>query len=144
MTAYVLVINAGSCSLKYSLVDGDTGEAPAAGSVEQIGEPSGRLKHTTADGEHTKERAFPTFEDALGAAIDAFEDYGPSQADVELLAVGHRVVHGGDRFSEPSLIDDDLVRAVVHAEGSGGHLTGRDTRSTGHPVTCRGLQPRNK
>jgi acetate kinase len=112
VTAYVLVVNAGSSSLKYSLVDGDTGEAPATGSVEQIGEASGRLTHTTAGHSHTQNRPFPTFEDALGAAVDAFEDYGPSQADVEVIAVGHRVVHGGDHFSDPTLIDDDLVRAV--------------------------------
>jgi acetate kinase len=112
VTAYVLVVNAGSSSLKYSLVDGDTGQAPADGTVERIGETSGRLTHTTADGSHVLERPFPTFEDALGAAADAFEDYGPSKADFEVVAVGHRVVHGGDLFSEPTLIDDDLVAAV--------------------------------
>ena len=112
MTSYVLVLNAGSSSLKYSLVDGETGEAPAAGSVERIGEASGRLTHEVGGEKHTSERAFPTFEDALGAAVDAFEDYGPSQSDIEVVAVGHRVVHGGERFSAPTLVDDDVVAAV--------------------------------
>ena len=48
MSAFVLVVNAGSSSLKYSLVDGETGESPASGSVERIGESSGRLKHEVA------------------------------------------------------------------------------------------------
>jgi acetate kinase len=112
VTAYVLVVNAGSSSLKYSLVDGESGEAAATGSVERIGEASGRLTHTTGGESHIEERAFPTFEDALGAAVDAFEDYGPSKSDVEVVAVGHRVVHGGDRFSESVLIDDEVAGAV--------------------------------
>jgi acetate kinase len=112
VTAYVLVVNAGSSSLKYSLVDGLTGEPAATGSVERIGEASGQLTHTTGGESHVEERAFPTFEDALGAAVDAFEDYGPSKGDLEVVAVGHRVVHGGDRFSEPVLIDDEVVGAV--------------------------------
>ena len=110
--SYVLVINAGSSSLKYSLVDGETGDAPASGSVERIGESSGRLKHRTSRGEHTDERPFPTFEEALGAAVDAFEDHGPSLGEFEVLAVGHRVVHGGERFSAPTLVDDKVVAAV--------------------------------
>ncbi len=112
MSAYVLVINAGSSSLKYSLVDGETGDAPASGSVERIGEASGRLSHEVGGEKHTSEREFPTFEDAFGAAIDAFEDHGPSQRDIEVVAVGHRVVHGGEQFFEPTLVDDDVVAAV--------------------------------
>jgi acetate kinase len=113
VSAHVLVVNAGSSSLKYSLVDAETGDAPATGSVERIGESSGRLKHTTADGEHTEERAFASFEEAFQAAVDAFEEHGPSLADARLVAVGHRVVHGGDRFTEPTLVDDDVVAAVT-------------------------------
>jgi acetate kinase len=112
-SSHVLVVNAGSSSLKYSLVDGATGDAPAAGSVERIGEAEGRLKHVTVAGEHVEERPFPTFDDALGAAVDAFEDYGPAAGEVDVVAVGHRVVHGGARFAEPTLIDDDVVAAVT-------------------------------
>ena len=113
MTTYVLVVNAGSSSLKYRLVDAESGEAPGSGLIEQIGEPVGRLRHVTADGErHTEEGAFPTFERALRAAVDAFEQHGPSLRETDVVAVGHRVVHGGDRFAEPTLIDDDVVAAV--------------------------------
>ena len=78
MSAQVLVVNAGSSSLKYSLVDAETGEAAASGLVERIGESLGSLEHTTSTGSHTSERAFATFEDALRAAVDAFEEHGPS------------------------------------------------------------------
>ena len=113
MTAYVLVVNAGSSSLKYRLVDAKTGESSANGLVEQIGEPAGTLRHVTADGErHTWKKEFPTFEHALRAAVEAFEQHGPSLREADLVAVGHRVVHGGDRFAEPTLIDDGVVAAV--------------------------------
>ncbi len=118
----VLVVNAGSSSLKYSLVDGETGRAAATGLVERIGEASGVLTHETdaaggaggADGEtqHRIERRFATFEEALAAALDAFDEHGPSLADAGLAAVGHRVVHGGSLFAEPTLVDDAVVAAV--------------------------------
>jgi len=57
-------------------------------------------------------REFATFEDALGAVVDAFDDHGPQLGDVEVVAVGHRVVHGGEQFVEPTLVDDDVVAAV--------------------------------
>jgi acetate kinase len=113
VTAYVLVVNAGSSSLKYSLVDGETGRAPASGSVERIGEPRGRLTHETSSDEQVEERAFPDHEDALTAALDAFQRYGPTLESAGVVAVGHRVVHGGNRFSAPTLIDDDVVAAVT-------------------------------
>jgi acetate kinase len=110
--SYVLVVNAGSSSLKYSLVDGETGETPADGLVEQIGEGSGRIKHQHGDAEHTEERTFGDHEEALRAALDAFDEHGPSLSDAGLVAVGHRVVHGGERFSAPTLVDDEVVAAV--------------------------------
>jgi acetate kinase len=112
VSTHVLVLNAGSSSLKYSLVDAETGTAPATGSVERIGEVRGELKHSTADGRHTSERAFATIEDALAAALDAFVTHGPSLLDSQLVAVGHRVVHGGSRFADPALVDDALIEQV--------------------------------
>ena len=112
MSEYVLVVNAGSSSLKYSLVDAVSGEAAASGLVERIGEASGRLTHEGPSGKTDLEREVPSHEDALRAALDAFSEYGPSLDDTEIRAVGHRVVHGGARFSEPVLIDDELVAKV--------------------------------
>ena len=113
MSSFVLVVNAGSSSLKYSLVDGASGDSPASGTVERIGESSGRLTHTAGEDEHVDERAFADHEEALTAALDAFASYGPSLESAGVVAVGHRVVHGGDRFSAPVLIDDDVVAAVT-------------------------------
>src|SRR3990170_2988159 len=113
MNDYVLVINAGSSSLKYSLVDAASGQATAVGVVEQIGEPQGRQRHRGPNGENNSTEAIGSHEDALRAAMKAFETYGPSLDDVELTAVGHRVVHGGSQFADPVLIDDDLIAKVT-------------------------------
>ena len=112
MSELVLVVNAGSSSLKYSLVDATSGGALATGLVERIGEPTGSLTHRSDGGAHRVERAFEDHEAALSAALDAFESQGPSLASVSLRAVGHRVVHGGSRFSSPVRVDDALVAAV--------------------------------
>jgi acetate kinase len=109
---FVLVINAGSSSLKYSLVDGGSGESLAGGVVERIGEAKGSLKHTGPNGETTKEKEVATHEDALRAVLDLFASEGPSLDDIELAAVGHRVVHGGQQFADPVLIDDELSKKV--------------------------------
>jgi acetate kinase len=113
MSDHVLVINAGSSSLKYSLIDGVTGKAPADGLIERIGETQGRHVHRGPGGESEHEASIPTHEDALRAAIDAFGNYGPALTDIEIAAVGHRVVHGGSRFAAPSLVDDELIAAVT-------------------------------
>jgi acetate kinase len=90
----VLVINSGSSSLKYQLVDPDSGVARATGNVENIGEPSSPV----SDHDAALRRAFAT----LG------ED-GIDLRNCGLLAVGHRVVHGGNRFHQPILLDDARV-----------------------------------
>ncbi|MEV8376068.1 acetate kinase [Kribbella sp. NPDC056861] len=113
MSDYVLVINAGSSSLKYSLVDAATGEAPAVGLIEQIGEAKGHHSHKGPDGELSTDLKVANHEDALRAALDAFASHGPSLDDIEIAAIGHRVVHGGSQFGDPALIDDDLVAAVT-------------------------------
>jgi acetate kinase len=112
MSDFVLVVNAGSSSLKYSLVDAVSGTAAATGHVERIGEAVGEVVHEGSSGEHRTEREIANHEDALRAAMEAFAEHGPSLDEVDLEAVGHRVVHGGARFSEPVLVDDALVAKV--------------------------------
>ena len=112
MSDLVLVVNAGSSSLKYSLVDAASGATPASGLVERIGEPFGVLTHRSSGGSHRAESSFADHEAALRSALDAFETHGPSLSSVTLGAVGHRVVHGGSTFSAPALVDDNLVSAV--------------------------------
>ncbi|WP_433004190.1 acetate/propionate family kinase [Kribbella sp. CA-294648] len=113
MNDHVLVINAGSSSLKYSLIDASSGEAAASGVVERIGEQESVHRHHGPEGEARTTQPIASHEDALRAAIDAFGKHGPSLDDLEIAAVGHRVVHGGARFSDPVLIDDDLIAAVT-------------------------------
>jgi acetate kinase len=109
----VLVVNAGSSSLKYSLVDGESGVAEATGLVERIGEESGAVTHETSGAKHRQERVVGTFDEGLRAALDAFDEHGPSLDRDGLAAVGHRVVHGGARFAEPTLVDDEVLDAVA-------------------------------
>jgi acetate kinase len=113
MSRHVLVVNAGSSSLKYSLVDADTGAALGGGTVERIGEPTGVLSHDGPDGaSYVEERPVPTHEAALLAAMAAFEAHGPSLVTTPIAAVGHRVVHGGDRFAAPTVVDEALIETV--------------------------------
>ncbi|MEV5965965.1 acetate kinase [Kribbella sp. NPDC051952] len=113
MSDHVLVINAGSSSLKYSVVDARNGESAASGLAERIGESQGRHIHRGPNGETATTRSIPSHEDALRGAIEAFESHGPSLDGLDLAAVGHRVVHGGSKFSASALIDDALVDAVT-------------------------------
>jgi len=108
----VLVLNSGSSSVKYSLLDPDSGAHEASGLAERIGEEGGRLTHRGLQGTSTDEPPMPDHEAALRAVLDAFDTYGPGLAHSGLVAVGHRVVHGGDRFADPVLVDDDVVAAV--------------------------------
>jgi acetate kinase len=112
VTRHVLVINTGSSSLKYSLVDGEDGTVVGSGLVERIGEPVGLVHHQGPAGRIDEEQPVRTHEDALRLALHSFATHGPSLDDAGLEAVGHRVVHGGDRFSAPALVDDELVRTV--------------------------------
>jgi acetate kinase len=90
----VLVINSGSSSLKYKLVEPDSGVERAGGGIQQIGEPSSRV----AD-----------HEEALRLAFDQMAEAGVDLKSCGLLAVGHRIVHGGQEFYRPTLLDDARI-----------------------------------
>ncbi|MDX3005145.1 acetate kinase [Kribbella solani] len=113
MTEHVLVINAGSSSLKYSLVDSDSGDPAATGLVERIGEQSSHHAHHGPKGDFEDDSPVASHEKALEAAVRAFETYGPALGDVDIVAVGHRVVHGGSQFAAPAPVDDALIAAVT-------------------------------
>lgn len=108
----VLVINSGSSSIKYQLVDPDTGEAVATGLVERIGEENGLIRH--AYGDRVREIEGPVADHGVGleTAIDLFEEIGPSLTDGAIRAVGHRIVQGGKYFDGPALVDD-AVQAKI-------------------------------
>lgn len=108
----VLVINSGSSSLKYALVDPTLDVPFAEGLVERIGEAAGRITHKTAAGEQVFEEPVPDHGTAF-ARVHALLDGSPELAAAgPLHAVGHRVVHGGAHFSEPAVVDDEVIAAI--------------------------------
>ncbi|MGB3185245.1 MAG: acetate kinase [Ornithinimicrobium sp.] len=112
MADTVLVINAGSSSLKYQLIDPVTGDALAAGLVERIGEDGSSARHDTGGERFTTNFDCPDHEAAFDQVREQFAAYGPDLASSGVAAVGHRVVHGGDRFSGPARIDEEAIAAI--------------------------------
>lgn len=112
MSTRVLVINSGSSSIKYQLIDVDTHEALASGLVERIGQPTGRLKHTGPAGTTTVEQPVPDHESGMAMVLGLFEEHGPRLVESELAAVGHRIVQGGSVFAGPAVIDDAVLQQI--------------------------------
>jgi acetate kinase len=108
----VLVINAGSSSLKYDLVDTSTGQSRASGIVEKIGEPTSVARHSIGGVTYDREESCADHRAAFELVHSAFRDHGPDLEAIALAAVGHRVVHGGEHFSAPVVIDDDVEAAI--------------------------------
>ncbi|MBQ8307139.1 MAG: acetate kinase [Blautia sp.] len=110
----VLVINCGSSSLKYQLIDSDTEAVLAKGLCERIG-IDGRLVYQKAglDKEIT-EAPMPTHKEAIQMVLDALtnEKTGAIRSLKEVDAVGHRVVHGGEKFAASTIITDEVIKAV--------------------------------
>ncbi|WP_194832162.1 acetate kinase [Nocardia sp. XZ_19_369] len=108
----VLVINSGSSSIKYQLLDPESGAVTAAGMVDRIGEENAGIEHH-ADGETTERRSAVADHTAgLRLIFDTFAATGHDLTRSGIRAVGHRVVHGGEVFYQPTLIDDDVVTAI--------------------------------
>jgi len=113
----VLVLNAGSSSLKVDLVETATGEELAQGLVERIGAVAS-VGHVTRAGRKVAREALPAPDHAAALAfvlerLAAMQAEEPPLGTVE--AVGHRVVHGGERFSDSALIDDEVIEAIRDA-----------------------------
>ncbi|NLT58439.1 MAG: acetate kinase [Clostridiales bacterium] len=110
----ILVINAGSSSLKYQLIETDTNEVLAKGLCERIG-IDGLLNHTSAKGEiKGKETPMKNHADAIKAVIESITsaDYGCISSLSEIDAVGHRVVHGSETFSGSVMITDAVMQSL--------------------------------
>lgn len=108
----ILVVNSGSSSLKYQLLDMQREAVLASGLIERIGERMGSLRHD--DGEERRESHVPVpdHDAAFSAMISAFGEHGPSLDEHAPAAVGHRVVQGGRRFFGPTVIDDAAERDI--------------------------------
>ena len=111
----ILVINAGSSSLKYQLIDMDTKAVMAKGLCERITIDGSKLNHTPAGGEKVViESPMPTHAEAIKLVIDALVDknHGVIESMDEIGAVGHRVVHGGESFSGSVVITAEVKKAI--------------------------------
>ncbi|WP_149828781.1 acetate kinase [Streptomyces tailanensis] len=111
----VLVLNSGSSSVKYQLLDMRDSNRLAVGLVERIGEENSRLKHTPlTDGGTSRERTEPIADHAaaLQAVAEELAKDGLGLDSTELAAIGHRVVHGGQSFTEPTVVDDAVLAEI--------------------------------
>ena len=113
MAKTVLVINSGSSSIKYQLVDLESGEGLASGLVEKIGEPvDGHYKHEYNGEKHELEEPIHDHEQGLKRVLGFFNEFGPKLDEAGIVAVGHRVVQGGSIFPNPALVTDKTINQV--------------------------------
>ena len=103
------MLNSGSSSVKFQLIDPNSGASLADGIVERIGEDASTASLTVGDKEATRDARVAGHEAALRTAFDLFEEAGTHLDTVGLIAVGHRVVHGGPDLYRPTLVDDALI-----------------------------------
>lgn len=111
----ILVLNCGSSSVKYKLIDTATDNVMAEGGVEKIGLPDGFLKYKLSDGSKAiKELGLVDHKGAVKAVLDILTDpeLGCISSYNEIDAVGHRVVHGAEKFSKSVLITDEVLQQV--------------------------------
>lgn len=111
----ILVVNCGSSSLKYQLIDSVTEQSLAVGICERIGIEGGRIVHTPAGGtKNVKEAHMETHEAAIRLVLEALTDkeIGVISSLDEIGAVGHRVVHGAEKFATSTVITEEVIAAV--------------------------------
>lgn len=110
----ILVINAGSSSLKYQLVDIDTNKVLARGLCERVGSQDAVRKHVVDDNEVLIEEPLANHTEALQLVIDSLLDGDDPVLESldEISAIGHRVVHGGEYFTRSAMVDEDVIAKI--------------------------------
>ena len=111
----ILVINCVSSSLKFQLIDMTTEAVQAKGLCERIGIDGSRIVYTPAGGEKmTIESPMPTHTEAIKLVLDCLTnaEYGVIKSLKEINAVGHRVVHGGEKFASSTIITDEVIKVI--------------------------------
>lgn len=112
----VLVLNCGSSSLKYQLIDMENEAVLCKGLVERIGIEGSILKHEKEglDGKHLVEQPMKDHKDAIGHVLSAVADpaVGAVKEMKEIDAVGHRIVHGGEKFASSAVLTDEVIAAI--------------------------------
>jgi acetate kinase len=114
----ILIINAGSSSVKYQLIDMSNESIVAKGQVERIGIEGSKLVHTPTNGtEYTAETPVPTHVEAIELVLNALvdKDHGVISSMDEINAIGHRVLHCGEKYGTSMLIDEEVMKAVYEA-----------------------------
>ena len=111
----VLVINCGSSSLKYQLIDSETEAVLAKGLFERIGIDGRLVYQKSGCDKEVTEAAMPTHKEAIQMVLDALtnEKTGAIASLKEVNAIGHRVVHGGEKFASSAVITDEMIAAVT-------------------------------
>ena len=106
----VLVVNCGSSSLKYQIIDMENESVLAKGNFERIGEQESFLTHKVNGDKHVIKTPVMNHEEALKIILTQLvhEEYGVLKDLAEISAVGHRIVHGGELFDKSVLIDEDV------------------------------------
>lgn len=111
----ILVINCGSSSLKFQLIDAETEKLIAKGLCERIGIEGSQMTYTPTGGEKQKHAApMPDHKAAIKLVLEALTDpsFGAIKDLKEIGAVGHRIVHGGEKFAASTLIDENVLEAI--------------------------------
>lgn len=112
----LLVVNCGSSSLKYNLYDTASESGNAEGEIEKIGEEGTRHTHRSASGRATRDLPRAGHAEAFAAMVEALTaPGGVLRSPAEVTAVGHRVVHGGPRYSHQTIIDDEVLLEIEKA-----------------------------
>lgn len=110
----VLVLNSGSSSLKYQLIDMETEEVLAKGNFERIGQYNSFLTHKVGDMKRSFEKPVSNHEKAIRFVLKTLQNsvYGVISDPDEIDAIGHRIVHGGEKFTKPALVDDEVMKGL--------------------------------
>ncbi len=110
----ILVLNSGSSSLKYQLIDMENEEVIAKGNYERIGDPKAFITHKVNGEKYVIENYAPTHKEALEFIIKQLTeaDYKVVNSLDEINAVGHRVVQGAERYADPIIIDDSVISGI--------------------------------
>ena len=109
----VLVINSGSSSLKYQLIElGENETTLASGMIDRIGEQNSVAKHSTPDSNHERELHVADHTEALKMVNEAFAEWGPSLTETPPTVIGHRVVHGGSEFADATIVTPSVIDRI--------------------------------
>ena len=110
----ILVLNSGSSSLKYQVIDTETGEMLVKGNYERIGQEQAFLTHKVHGEKHKFEHPARNHEKAIEFVMGRLksDSYGIFKSLDELDAIGHRVVHGGEKFKDAVLITDEVIQGI--------------------------------